>query len=313
MKADIIIPTRNRGAMVQATLTSICASTFGDFTIRVIDQSENDLTERAVREMQDTDARIWYMRSTTRGISPSRNLGVAAGTAPVFFFTDDDCVVAPDWLEQMMHEFEDAQTIGVFGRVLPAEPEEHMPDDGPPVSDAIKLALKDVPQRQVFQNNRYNLGFGHGANMGFRREAWQALGGVDECIGTGGPLGAFEERDLGYRMLARGWRIVYTPDAIVYHRHWRTWRGVKRAYRDYAIGAGAAVGKFMRCGDWGAWRVLWDWMVDQGLRQILSGAFKWRSWQKMYVGAQQLVYPWVGIFNGSRTAIDRARILYVKA
>jgi hypothetical protein len=176
--------------------------------------------------------------------------------------------------------------------------------------DAITVAVKDSPRRQVFQGNRFNLGFGHGANMGFRREALRQIGNFDELLAAGAELRSWPERDIGYRILARGGRIVYAPDALIHHRHWRDWLKLRRTYRDYAFGAGAAVGKYLRCGDWGSLYLLAEWLVDQGLRQVVFGAPKWRSWQKVQVGLLQLTYPWVGLVHSLRYPVDRTTGLY---
>jgi GT2 family glycosyltransferase len=310
-QADVVISTRGRGALIDVTITSMRRSRHEAFTLWVVDQSDDDATERAVAPHAQADPRVRYLRVTSRGVSAGRNEGAAAGSAPYILFTDDDCRVAPDWLGTMAGELEQEGTWAVFGRVIPDE--DHCPDipaHASSVSRALPMALKDSPEREVYEGNRFNLGFGHGANMGLNRARLQDLGGFDELLGAGGPLRSWEDRDLGYRILRRGGRIVYTPDALVYHRHWRGWDAVRRTYRDYAIGAGAAVGKYLRCGDMGGWYLLLEWLLDQGLRQVASGVLKWQNWQKIHVGLLQLVYPWVGMVQGWRYPVDRERMLY---
>lgn len=146
--------------------------------------------------------------------------------------------------------------------------------------------------------------------MGLRRTCFDDLGGFDELLGAGAPLRSWPERDLGYRILRRGGRIVYTPAALVHYRHWRGWDEVRSTYRNYAIGAGAATGKYLRCGDWAGLYLLVEWLAGQGVRQVVSGVLKWRSGQKIQVGLLQLIYPWVGLIQGWRYPVDRERVLY---
>ena len=57
------------------------------------------------------------------------------------------------------------------------------------------------------------------ANMAVRKERLLALGGFDERLGNrGNRLGGEEDTELFERLLASGARIVYTPDAVVYHK-----------------------------------------------------------------------------------------------
>lgn len=307
--ADIIIATRGRGVLIDGAIRSVLASDNPGFTLWIIDQSRDDKTQVTAEAINDP--RIRYRRLTSAGVSIARNVGASLSSSPYLLFTDDDCRVCADWLSEMLNELADPGTWGIFGRVLPDElSRSEIRPGSRPVSPAIRLALKDSDTREVYQGNRFNLGFGHGASMGFRRECFEAVGGFDDTLGAGGRFRSWPERDLGYRMLARGGRLVYSPRPLVYHRHWRDWEEVRRTYRNYGIGAGAATIKYMRCGDRAAWRFLAEWIADQGLRQVASGALKWHSWQKMEIGLLQLVFPWVGLFKGMRFPIDRAAVKY---
>ncbi len=313
---DIIIPTRNRGALIAEAIASVCQSSHVNFRLWIVDQSDDSATQAVVSAKMHTDSRVHYLRSTTRGANFARNEGVAQGTANLLAFVDDDCRVDERWLANLVAELQTPGVAAVFGRVLPDErsapstPTAEDQDQPQPVSRAIPMALKDGPTRRIYERNRFNLSFGHGANMGWQRAAFLQMGGFDGFIGAGGPLGTWDERDAGYRILARGGRIVYTPRAVVFHRHWRDWAEVRRAYRGYAVGTGAATVKYLRCGDWGGIYLLCEWFADQGFRQILSGLLKWQSWQKVQVGWLQLIYPWVGVARSLRYPVDQRHVLY---
>lgn len=305
---DIVVPTRGRGALIDTAISSIRQSTHSNFTLWIIDQSDDHATARAVAPHLRADPRVRYVHSISRGISIARNQGVALGSAPFILFTDDDCAVAPGWVGAMLEELAQEDTWAVFGRVLPTT------ESGSTVANAtlraLPIAIKTSQRRAVYKGNRFDLGFGHGACMGVRRSSYDQVHGFDELLGTGGPLHSWEDRDLGYRVLRRGGRIVYAPGSLVYHRQWRDWAEVRRTYRSYAIGVGAATAKYLRCGDWGGCYLFGEWLLDQGLRQIVSGALKWRSWQKVLIGVSQFVYPWVGLAQGLRYPVDRQRMLY---
>lgn len=319
-RVDIVIPTRNRGPMIAGALQSVCRSRYSNFRLWIVDQSDDRATEEVVAKHAAVDSRIRYVRSRTRGANFARNEGVAQGTSEYIAFIDDDCRVDEEWLGNLVEELSQPEVWAVFGRVLPDDETNGETNDGSVkqsdgtqqrVSRAIPMALKDAPERCIYERNRFDLSFGHGANMGWQRAAFLHVGGFDGMIGAGGPLGTWDERDAGYRVLSkyRG-RIIYTPKAVVYHRHWRGWTEVRNAYQGYAIGTGAAAVKYLRCGDWGGLYLLSNWLVDQGVRQILSGILKWQSWQKIQVGWLQIVYPWVGVYQGLRYPIDRKHILY---
>lgn len=312
VSVDIVIPTRGRGSLIDITIASIRQSKHTNFNLWIADQSDDDNTEVAVAPHVEADPRVHYIRTAPRGASIGRNVGVMAGSAPYILFTDDDCRVEPDWVDQMLIEMVQNDASMVFGRVIPDESfKPAIPPGAKQVhADALPIAIKDVPHRQVFEGNRFNLGFGHGANMGARRDWYEKVDGFDGPLGAGAALGGWEERDLGYRVLARGGRIVYTPYAMVHHRHWRDWPSTYRAFCNYALSTGAAVNKYVRCGDVASIGLVVQWSLQQGVRQVLSGIFKWQSWQKIQVGLSQVVYPWVGLVKAMRYPINRQQVLY---
>ena len=308
-EVDIVIATRDRGDLIDATLESIRRSAHADFNLWVVDQSADDATRLAVDRHVTQDARVHYIHSDRVGVSPARNKGAALGHAPYIAFTDDDCIAAPSWLGALLSELEQPETWAVFGRVIP-DAGLYAPHGVKPASPAIPMALKDSPQRKVYNRSRLDLGFGHGANMAVRRDRFASLNGYDEMLGVGAVLRSWGDRDFGFRILKAGGAIVYTPDALIIHRHWRGWADVRRQYHNYAVGAGAAAGKYIRCGDPAGVYIFVEWLLDQGVRQVASGLLKWRSGQKIQAGLMQLVYPWVGLAQCARYPVDRARVMF---
>jgi glycosyltransferase involved in cell wall biosynthesis len=306
---DIVVPTRGRGARINILVESVLESDYPNFTLWIVDQSEDDLTEEAIRPYIESDSRIRYERTPTCGSNIARNAGACLGDAPVIIFTDDDCRVTTGWLGAMVTEFEKDSSWAVFGRILPDERIQNNTSDDY-LARMLPMAIKEADSRQVYEGNHFNLGFGHGANMGFRRECFELIHGFDNLLGIGGVFRSWPERDIGYRILVKGGRIVYTPDALLFHSHWRDWPAVRNTFRNYAFGTGATVAKYVRCGHWGAIYLLAEWMFSQGVRQILSGVIKWRSWMKVEVGLFQLIFPWIGIAKSLRFPINREDLLY---
>lgn len=304
---DIVIPTCNRGNLIEATIASIRACQGVTLTLWVIDQSQDDRTKQVVMQHTHADPRVRYVHTASRGISAARNAGVAAGCAPLVLFTDDDCRVDPDWARQMAQALNKPGVWAVFGRVLP-DRADHPLVNG--VTPGIALGVKLSDQPEMYTANRFNLGFGHGASMGVQRTRLEQLGGFDEILGVGGPLRSWEDRDLGYRILTAGGIILYHPSALLYHRQWRDWGSVWRTTHNYGLGTGAVAGKYLRCGDMGGLVLLGEWLLGQGLRQIFSGIFKWHSYQKVVIGFQQLITPWIGLVKGMRYPIDRRYRIY---
>lgn len=317
MRIDVVIATCNRQDLITNTLRSLQANTIQDFQAWIVDQSDDSATADVVQRFAAQDPRFVYIHSAVKGVNAARNIGIAAGVAPIVALTDDDCAVEKNWLEMLLSEYEAyPECVSLFGRIKPvsisetAVPPEQF-QEIQRMQEILPMAAKDCPHHHMFGDNRFNLGFGHGANMSFRRSAFTTYGLFDEFLGAGAPLCSWPERDIGYRIMAAGGKILYSPNVLVYHAHWRNWPDVRNTFRNYAYGAGAAVNKYVRTGDWASLRLLSDWIIQMGFRQILSGLFKWQSWQKIYVGFLQLIYPWVGLWRSRQYSIDPTYRVYI--
>jgi glycosyltransferase involved in cell wall biosynthesis len=308
---DVVMNTRNRSQLIRYAIDSLQESSWIDFQAYIVDQSTDQETAKIVEPVCLSDSRFHYIHTNTVGLNISRNIGINSGTGQVIAYIDDDCSADPLWLESIVNIYlDDPDTMAVFGKILPdktnlSDTHERKPDR------IVPMAFIAHTERRVFQNNRFNLGFGHGANMSYRREIFDKVGMFDELLGTGSLLKSWPERDMGYRILKEGGKIIYTPDALVTHHHWRRWPEVIKTYKNYAIGCGAAVGKYIRKGDYPAILLLFEWIISQGIRAMLSGIIKWRSWHKFYIGFNQVIYPFVGLFMGFQYKLSSDHCTYL--
>ena len=107
---------------------------FNTGDLSIVDEVTADL----VRGLSETDSRIRYVHTDRVGLSCGRNDGIAVSRGDVVAFTDDDCIVQPDWLSAIDVEMQDPRVAGVFGRVLPNEYRGR---------SGIDLAFKDSQER----------------------------------------------------------------------------------------------------------------------------------------------------------------------
>jgi cellulose synthase/poly-beta-1,6-N-acetylglucosamine synthase-like glycosyltransferase len=220
----------------------------------------------------------------------------------VIAFTDDDCVLDPGWLSAIVREFEQPDVGAVFGRVVPPGSGKRM---------GTEVAFKPARDREVYTGFVPPWYIGHGANMALRRADLLALGGFDPQLGAGTSFPAGEDLDISYRLLRSGRRVVYTGDALAYHKDWRDWRSRRRTERGYGIGAGALFMKYLRCGDRHGARLLATWVWQLGVRRVGAGLLKWRSLKPVYLGYCQLVYPWIGMLRSLALPVDRRHVAYI--
>ena len=76
-KVSVILPTYNRAYIIEKSIQSVLNQTYQDFEIIVIDDGSIDNTEEIIKELQEKDNRIRYLRlNINKGASHARNEGI---------------------------------------------------------------------------------------------------------------------------------------------------------------------------------------------------------------------------------------------
>jgi glycosyltransferase involved in cell wall biosynthesis len=162
-----------------------------------------------------------HVRSVRAGASVARNLGLFHAGQDIVAFTDDDAIPEQGWISAMLREFADPRVAAVGGRVEP-------PDGlrGEQLAIASALGLTGFGRGDRLELDLSNpdwfaiAAFGAmavGPNMAFRRTALLEIGGFDERLGPGTPLGGAEEGYAFLQLVQRGHRVVRSPLPVVRH------------------------------------------------------------------------------------------------
>ncbi len=170
------------------------------------------LSEHDVATVDGLRARL--LRETTLGLSVSRNRAIHHARGAWIAFLDDDAEALPGWLEAYEEAFSDPTVLSaggpvepVFGGPLP----DWLTDDYLPYLTVWNLGPEPL-------DLRYNE-LPRGANVAYRREAFERVGEFDTHLGRRGrSLRSCEEIELGLRLERSGGRTVYVPGARVRHR-----------------------------------------------------------------------------------------------
>jgi glycosyltransferase involved in cell wall biosynthesis len=159
-----------------------------------------------------------------RGLSGARNAGIAAATADVVAFLDDDAAADPEWLAELAPVFADPAVVSAGGALAPVWLDEQPSWFPAEFNWVVGCSYTGMPLGRAEVRNAI------GANMAFTRAALEATGGFVSGIGRerGLPMGCEEtELSIRARQLDPGSRIVYEPAARVRHlvpRGRGTWR-----------------------------------------------------------------------------------------
>ena len=292
---SVVVCTRDRGSAVAQTVTSLLGNSYPAYEVLVVNQSRTDDTAQSLTAL-GRDGRLRSLRSCEAGLSRARNLGVCESKGQIIAFTDDDCDVPENWLEEVAAAFEvDRRIQLVFGSVIPAP---HEPSEGLIPSYELR---EPFVARTVRDKKRAD---GMGACMALRRSTWDALGGFDPCLGAGAPLRSAEENDFALRVLLAGFWVYETPAVRVLHRGLRPRQAHDALAANYLFGTGAMFAKHFRLGHRGIVPLLslifLRWVFE---RPLVSYSTSPRRLLRLTAFCR-------GWIEGMRTPLDRATGLY---
>jgi len=155
------------------------------------------------------------VREEKLGLSNARNRAMAEAHGEYVIFMDDDETPDPDWLcaYERLIRLEHPDAFGGRIRVL-------FEDDRPAwLRDELLGFLGELNRADsiIPLTDPYNSFYG--GNFGVRKTVCERIGLFDAMLGrkgsdnTGG-----EEVDFYRRLLAAGFRVWWTPDAVIHHR-----------------------------------------------------------------------------------------------
>jgi len=255
------ICTRNRPELVVRAVASVLQNDHPDFELVVVDQSSTDETQRLLEARFAHDERLHYLHTTRIGVSPARNAAISGSNSEAIAFTDDDCVVPPDWLRTIEQTFiAEPEADLLYGQVL-------IPDELAGL-DAEIPALHLAAPRRISRRDGFAL-CGMTANCAARRRLFTRLIGFDEVLGPGRELLSGEDFDLNYRAFQAGYLMLASPELTVAHYGVRTREEWRTRLAEYAFGNAAFYMKHVRCGDLRLSWVLCCHLARQSARALL--------------------------------------------
>jgi GT2 family glycosyltransferase len=209
-----------------ALLGSLVKQTYPHMEVIVVLEKSLELQDSVsdyARQNGYSNVRLLF-NSGPLGASAARNLGIRQAAGIVLAFIDDDALASPGWLSGVIDTFErHGDIIGVTGPTLPVWENENLkwlPEEFYWIISCVPAGMdKPVEVRNAWGNN-----------MSFRREAFEKGGlfltllGAKNCVSGNGRELAGEDTEFSFRARRiSGKRIVWSPEAVVYHR--------ARAYR----------------------------------------------------------------------------------
>lgn len=210
-RVGVVVPVRDGGEDLDRLARSLLLLDYPRelLEVLVVDNGSRDgATERA----EATGLRVLSAPEVASSYH-ARNRGWRACAGEWIAFTDADCEVPPDWLRRLLAPPIPEGTGAVLGEVVALEeatPVQRLTERYGIMRHATTMPHKALP---CFST----------ANVAIRRGLLERLGGFRENVRF------FGDMELSWRMqIDAGATLLFRPEAVVRHRHRRTWKALWR-------------------------------------------------------------------------------------
>jgi len=214
MDISVVLATYNRASSLSTTLQTLFQLVYPAdlrWELVVVDNNSSDSTSAVIKAFQ-VSFPIRYVLETTQGRAAAINAGIAAATGRIVAFTDDDVLLHSNWLTALKQAFDDYECAAVAGRVIPLW--------NHPKPDWLEMEDQQAVVNFDLGDDFKEINFAPlGANSAFRRDVFARYGLFRLDLGVRGEKHTVtcDDTEFGGRLTAAGEKIVYSPNAIVYH------------------------------------------------------------------------------------------------
>jgi hypothetical protein len=215
---SFVIPVHNGRRWIADAIAAIGAATYdGPIEIVVVDDRSTDGSREWLAERAAAGT-LRLIDGGGRGAAAAINAGVRAAAHPLIAQIDQDVVIGPRWLTELVRALDDAGVAAAQGHYVAA------------ASADVWARLMGLDLRQRYRRLGAWTDHACTGNSIYRKSALEAVGGFDESLGYG------YDNDMSYRLTAAGYRLAFRAEAESTH-HWRE-GAIGYASQQYGFGYG---------------------------------------------------------------------------
>ena len=212
IKVSVIIVNWNGKQHLEECLTSLSKQTFKAFETILVDNGSADGSIEFVEEHFPIVKIIKL--NYNNGFCRGNNIGLQHARGDFIALLNNDTLVDMHWLEELYRAMTKHSHVGICASCIVNYYSRDVMDTAGDGFDLCGVGYKIGEGMPVakFQKERYVFGVCAGAAL-YRRSMIDDIGFFDERFFAVG-----EDLDLSFRAILAGYKCLYVPDAVVYHK-----------------------------------------------------------------------------------------------
>jgi 2-desacetyl-2-hydroxyethyl bacteriochlorophyllide A dehydrogenase len=216
-EVSVVIRTFNEERFLPALLNALKRQSFQDLETIVVDSGSMDRTREIAKKKAD---KLLPIESHDFTFGHSLNAGIQAASGKYLAIASAHTLPFNEhWLVKLVEPLRDNNTAMVYGRQIGG--------DSSKFSETQDLRRTFGPQKAVLQPPQF---FANNANSAVRKDLWREHRFDESLFGL-------EDIEWAKYWMERGYRVVYEPEAALYHIHEENWSQIRRRYYREAVAA----------------------------------------------------------------------------
>ena len=203
---SVIVPVYNGAETIVRCLNALVRQSIASerYEIIVVDDGSNDATSDNILRWQQQVEPLHFtlIQKENGGAASARNHGAEIAKAPLLFFTDSDCAPTAKWIQTLAAPFADTEVVGVKGSYLTDQTEL-----------MAKFVQSEYEDRYDRMGRHAQIDFIDTYSAAYRRNIFHENNGFDTSFAFN------EDQEFSFRLSEKGYRLLFVPEAQVYHYH----------------------------------------------------------------------------------------------
>ncbi|MGB1286184.1 MAG: glycosyltransferase family 2 protein [Aggregatilineales bacterium] len=224
---SIVIPHWNGKDFLQPCLDALAVQTYPHIEVIIVDNASEDGSQAYIRDYYPDVILIELPEN--RGFTGACNTGMEAAQGTVISLLNNDTEVDTNWATAIMDAFERHPDVGMVASKMMLFNErdtfhtagDGFTTDGRPFNRGVWEKDDGQYDDEVFVFSAC------GGSSAYRRALLDNVGLLDNDF-----FFLMEDVDLAWRSQLAGWRVLYTPHALVYHHLSATGGGKTASFYD---------------------------------------------------------------------------------
>lgn len=219
---SVVMPVYNESVNIVDALNALYRNSVLPDEVIVIDGGSTDNTVQLIKEKFP---QVIVFNNPRKNAAAGRNVGINVAQGDIIAFTDGDCIVDDYWIENILKAFENNNIDGLGGKVLIAEPINHIEEFWGNLAWKLIMNFGDEPYNvdKCTLNDAFVT-----ANCAYKRELLFKLEGFSNWFANNA-----EDVDFCWRAIKSGAKLMYTPDVQIHAHNVTTIKDVaKKSFRN---------------------------------------------------------------------------------